>query len=33
MMNQGNKYAEGTPEEIFARGQELVDLGLDFLLL
>ncbi|SES39694.1 energy-coupling factor ABC transporter ATP-binding protein [Psychrobacillus sp. OK032] len=29
MMNQGNKYAEGTPEEIFQRGQELVDLGLD----
>ncbi|GGA44205.1 energy-coupling factor ABC transporter ATP-binding protein [Psychrobacillus lasiicapitis] len=29
MMNQGNKYAEGKPEEIFQRGQELVDLGLD----
>ena len=29
MMNQGEKYAEGTPEEIFQRGQELVDLGLD----
>ncbi|MFJ8067041.1 energy-coupling factor ABC transporter ATP-binding protein [Psychrobacillus sp. NPDC096426] len=29
MMNQGNKYAEGTPEEIFQRGQALVDVGLD----
>ncbi|TQR17205.1 energy-coupling factor ABC transporter ATP-binding protein [Psychrobacillus soli] len=29
MMNQGSKYAEGSPEEIFQRGQELVDLGLD----
>lgn len=29
MMNQGEKYAEGTPEEIFQKGQELVDLGLD----
>ncbi|MDI2586257.1 energy-coupling factor ABC transporter ATP-binding protein [Psychrobacillus sp. NEAU-3TGS] len=29
MMNQGSKYAEGKPEEIFQRGQELVDLGLD----
>jgi energy-coupling factor transport system ATP-binding protein len=29
MMNQGEKYAVGTPEEIFLRGQELVDLGLD----
>lgn len=29
MMNQGEKYAEGLPEEIFGRGQELVDLGLD----
>ena len=29
MMNQGKKYAEGTPEEIFQRGQELVDFGLD----
>ena len=29
MMNQGEKYAEGTPEVIFHRGQELVDLGLD----
>ncbi|MFJ7973100.1 energy-coupling factor ABC transporter ATP-binding protein [Psychrobacillus sp. NPDC096389] len=29
MMNQGMKYAEGTPEEIFQRGQALVDVGLD----
>lgn len=29
MMNQAEKYAEGTPEEIFQKGQELVDLGLD----
>lgn len=29
MMNNGKKYAEGTPEEIFQKGQELVDLGLD----
>ncbi|MEI4771121.1 energy-coupling factor ABC transporter ATP-binding protein [Psychrobacillus sp. FJAT-51614] len=29
MMNNGEKYAEGTPEEIFQKGQELVDLGLD----
>ncbi|TQR18906.1 energy-coupling factor ABC transporter ATP-binding protein [Psychrobacillus vulpis] len=29
MMNQGEKYVEGTPEEIFQKGQELVDLGLD----
>lgn len=29
MMNQGEKYAEGTPEEIFQRGQALVDVGLD----
>ena len=29
MMNQGEKYAVGSPEEIFLRGQELVDLGLD----
>jgi energy-coupling factor transport system ATP-binding protein len=29
VMNQGQKYAEGTPEEIFARGEELVELGLD----
>ena len=28
-MNQGKKYAEGSPEEIFALGDELVDLGLD----
>lgn len=29
-MNQGRKYAEGTPQEIFALGDKLVDLGLDF---
>lgn len=29
VMNQGQKYAEGTPEEIFARGEELIELGLD----
>ena len=29
MMNQGEKYVEDTPKEIFERGQELVDLGLD----
>ncbi len=29
MMNQGEKYAEGTPRQIFEKGQELVDLGLD----
>ncbi len=28
-MNQGKKYAEGSPEEIFALGDKLVDLGLD----
>jgi energy-coupling factor transport system ATP-binding protein len=28
-MNQGKKYAEGTPGEIFALGDKLVDLGLD----
>jgi len=29
VMNKGQKYAEGTPDEIFARGEELVELGLD----
>ncbi|TFD99371.1 energy-coupling factor ABC transporter ATP-binding protein [Jeotgalibacillus sp. R-1-5s-1] len=29
VMNKGQVYREGTPEEIFAMGQELVDLGLD----
>lgn len=29
VMNQGEKYAVGTPHEIFERGQELIDLGLD----
>ncbi|WP_075620171.1 energy-coupling factor ABC transporter ATP-binding protein [Paenisporosarcina indica] len=29
VMNQGKMHAEGTPREIFARGQELVELGLD----
>ena len=28
-MNDGKKYAEGTPAEIFALGEELVELGLD----
>ncbi|MEK5186809.1 energy-coupling factor ABC transporter ATP-binding protein [Solibacillus sp. FSL R5-0691] len=28
-MNAGKKYAEGTPEEIFALGDELVQFGLD----
>lgn len=28
-MNQGRKYAEGTPQEIFALGDKLVELGLD----
>ena len=28
-MNQGRKYAEGTPEEIFALGDKLMELGLD----
>ncbi|ATP42179.1 energy-coupling factor transporter ATPase [Solibacillus sp. R5-41] len=28
-MNDGKKYAEGTPAEIFALGDELVDFGLD----
>jgi energy-coupling factor transport system ATP-binding protein len=29
VMNAGSKYAEGTPAEIFSRGEELVALGLD----
>ncbi|MGB3260308.1 energy-coupling factor ABC transporter ATP-binding protein [Paenisporosarcina sp.] len=29
VLNNGNKYAEGTPQEIFSRGEELVALGLD----
>lgn len=29
VMNDGRKYAEGTPAEIFSRGEELVALGLD----
>ncbi len=29
VMNKGQKYAEATPNEIFARGEELVTLGLD----
>ena len=29
VMNQGEKYAEGPPQAIFERGQELIDLGLD----
>lgn len=29
VMNAGCKYAEGTPAEIFSRGEELVALGLD----
>ncbi len=29
VMNAGRKYAEGTPSEIFSRGEELVALGLD----
>lgn len=29
VMNQGRKHAEGTPDEIFSRGEELVALGLD----
>ncbi|MCM3723512.1 energy-coupling factor ABC transporter ATP-binding protein [Solibacillus isronensis] len=28
-MNAGKKYAEGTPEEIFALGNDLVQFGLD----
>lgn len=28
-MNDGKKYAEGTPEEIFALGNDLVQFGLD----
>lgn len=28
-MNDGKKYAEGTPSEIFALGDQLVDFGLD----
>ena len=29
VMNDGRKYVEGTPAEIFSRGEELVELGLD----
>ena len=29
VMNNGHKYTEGTPQEIFSRGEELVALGLD----
>ncbi|MFX3674629.1 MAG: energy-coupling factor ABC transporter ATP-binding protein [Paenisporosarcina sp.] len=29
VMNQGKKYAEGNPGQIFERGEELVELGLD----
>jgi len=29
VMRQGKLIAQGTPEEIFARGEELVELGLD----
>ncbi len=28
-MNDGKKFAEGTPTEIFALGDKLVELGLD----
>lgn len=28
-MNEGKKYAQGTPSEIFALGEELVNFGLD----
>ena len=28
-MNQGKKFTEGTPEQIFQHGEELVELGLD----
>jgi energy-coupling factor transport system ATP-binding protein len=28
-MNGGKKYAEGTPSEIFALGDQLIELGLD----
>ena len=28
-MNGGKKFAEGTPSEIFALGDQLVELGLD----
>ena len=28
-MNDGKKYAEGTPSEIFALGNELIEFGLD----
>ncbi|WP_019415651.1 energy-coupling factor ABC transporter ATP-binding protein [Paenisporosarcina sp. TG20] len=29
VLNNGRKYTEGTPDEIFSRGEELVELGLD----
>lgn len=29
VLNQGQKFTEGTPEEVFARGEQLGDLGLD----
>lgn len=29
VMNKGQKFAEGTPQEVFSLGQQLVDLGLD----
>ena len=29
VMNRGRKFAEGTPPEVFARGEELTSLGLD----
>ena len=28
-MNEGQKYAEGTPSEIFALGEQLIEFGLD----
>ncbi|QBP39818.1 energy-coupling factor ABC transporter ATP-binding protein [Paenisporosarcina antarctica] len=29
VLNDGHIYAQGTPDEIFSRGEELIELGLD----